>query len=142
MSWFNKGFTAMELIIVILVLAALTISIIVKNPFTVQDYSPVAADQLIADIRYVQMKAMGIGSSQNLLFTNSSGVYRIRDADNNVIEQKNLPAGITVTSTTLPGNVLAFNTLGEPTFGSTNRTISLSGSATPITIYAITGKVE
>jgi len=142
MSRFNKGFTSVELIIVMLVLGMLTASFVIKNPFSIQDYSSIAADQLIADIRYVQMRAMGVGSSCNLYFTIGSNSYNIRDASNNVIEQKNLPGNITVTSTTLPGNILAFNTLGEPTFGTTDKTISLSGSATAITIYAITGKVE
>ncbi|HOE17799.1 MAG TPA: type II secretion system protein [Syntrophorhabdaceae bacterium] len=138
----RKGFTALELIIVIMVLTVLAASVIIKNPFSIQDYSAIAADQLIADIQYVQMRAMGVGSSYNLYFTIGSNSYNIRDASNNVIEQKNLPGNITVTSTTLPDNKLAFNTLGEPTFGTTDKTISLSGSATPITIYAITGKVE
>lgn len=120
---------------IVVVLAILTVSIVVKNPFGTQDYATIAADQLIADIQYVQMRAMGIGSQQSISFTNGSGVYTVTG------EQKNLPGSIKVTSTTLPSNILTFNTLGEPTFGTTNRTISLSGGQT-ITVYAITGKVE
>ncbi len=140
MSRFNKGFTSVELIIVMLVLGMLTVSFVFRNPFTTGDYSTIAADQLIADIRYVQMRAMGLGSSQNILFTNGSGTYSIRDASNNVIEQKNLPGKITIVSTTF-GNTLSFNSLGEPNIGTTNRSITLSAGS-PITITAITGSAQ
>jgi hypothetical protein len=119
---------------IVVVLAILAISIVVKNPFRTQDYATIAADQLIADIQYVQMRAMGIGNSQNITFTINSSGY------NAAGEQKNLTGDVKVTSTTF-GNVLTFNSLGEPTFGTTNKTISLSGGQT-ITVYAITGKVE
>jgi len=136
----QKGFTSVELIIVMLVLGMLTASFVIKNPFTTGDYSTIAADQLIADIRYVQMRAMGVGGSQNIFFTNGSGTYSIRDASNNVIEQKNLPGKITVASTTF-GNTLSFNSLGEPNIGTTNRSITLSAGS-PITITAITGSAQ
>jgi Tfp pilus assembly protein FimT len=129
-----KGFTAIEVTMIVVVLAILAISIVVKNPFRTQDYATIAADQLIADIQYVQMRAMGIGNSQNITFTINSSGY------NAAGEQKNLTGDVKVTSTTF-GNVLTFNSLGEPTFGTTNKTISLSGGQT-ITVYAITGKVE
>ena len=129
---FQKGFTAIEATMIVVVLAILAVSIIVKNPFGTQDYATIAADQLIADIQYVQMRAMGIGSQQSISFTSGSGAYTVAG------EQKNLPGSIKVTSATL---TVTFNSLGEPTFGTTNQTISLSGPQT-ITIYAITGKVE
>jgi Tfp pilus assembly protein FimT len=127
-----KGFTAIEAVIIVVILGILTVSAVVSYRLTNQDKATIAADQLIADIQYVQMRAMGIGSQQSISFTNGSGVYTVAG------EQKNLPGGITVTS---PSNILTFNTLGEPTFGTTNQTITLSGPRT-ITIYAITGKVE
>ncbi|MDD5009420.1 MAG: type II secretion system protein [Syntrophorhabdaceae bacterium] len=132
-----SGFTALELIIVIMVLSVLAASVIIKNPFSIQDYSSMAADQLIADIRYVQIRAMGIGSSQKLSFTNGSDAYSIRDASNNVIEQKNLAGNITVISTTLPSNILEFDSLGEPTIGG----VVTVGSSQYIKVFSITGYV-
>ena len=134
---FQKGFTAIEVTIIVIVLAILAVSIIVKNPFSTQDYATIAADQLIADIQYVQMRAMGIGTSQSISFRVDSNDYGKYDIPG---ERKKLSGNITVTSTTF-GNVLTFNSLGEPTFGTTNQTISLLGGQT-ITVYAITGKVE
>ena len=78
---------------------------------------------------------MAAGAQQSISFAVGSGIYNLLG------EQKRLPDGITVTGTTLPGNVLSFNTLGEPTFGNSDRSITLAGSRT-LTIYAITGKVE
>ena len=64
----SKGFTSIELIMVIICLGILTATIVVKNPFRSQDYASIAAEQLIADIQYVQMRAMGIGNSQGIQF--------------------------------------------------------------------------
>ena len=84
----TRGFTSIELVIVILVLSVLTASIIIKNPFSISDYSSIAADQLIADIQYVQMRAMGLRSSQAIaLRINASdyGIYSVAGV------QKKLP---------------------------------------------------
>ena len=143
----QKGFTSVELIIVMLVLGMLTVSFVFRNPFTTGDYSTIAADQLIADIRYVQMRAMGLGSAQNIAFTVNSGTYAVAG------EQKNLPKDIQVISTNFGGtyaNQLKFNSLGEPFVGTNISCANLAGGNCTvdlttnkrITIYAITGKVE
>ncbi len=128
-----SGFTAMELIIVILALSVLAWSIGFKMDVGTGKAS-VAADQLIADIRYVQVRAMGIGTSQSMTFTIGSGAYTAGG------EQKILPGNVTVANTSF-GNTLTFNSLGEPTFGTGNGTIDLSGGRT-ITIFGITGKTQ
>ncbi len=144
----HKGFTAMELIIVMMVLSILTATFVIKNPFSIQDYSSIAKDQLIADIQYVQMRTMGEGARYNILFTNGSRSYSIRDYNNIVLEQKNLPGDITVRNTTnLNSNTLVFDTLGEPitAVSTTNSTINIGSASTTYattTVYAITGKVE
>lgn len=125
-----KGFTSIELIIVILVLSILTASIIIRNPFAIEDYSSIAADQLIADIRYLQLSAMGKRSSQDIEFFSGSGKYSVAGT------QKRLPGNIVVSDTTV--NKLSFNSLGEPTTGGE---IWLS-EIRKITVYAVTGKVE
>jgi prepilin-type N-terminal cleavage/methylation domain-containing protein len=131
----NSGFTAIEAIMVILVIGILASMLVYRYNLTQDTGATVASDELIADIQYVQAKAMAAGTQQSISFTVGSGVYNMAG------EQKRLPDGITVTGTSLPGNVLTFNTLGEPMFGNSDRTITLAGSRM-FTIYAITGKAE
>jgi prepilin-type N-terminal cleavage/methylation domain-containing protein len=131
----NAGFTAIEAIMVILVIGILASILVYRYNITHDTGTTVATDELIADIQYVQAKAMAAGTQQSIAFTIGSGIYNIPG------EQKRLPDGINITATTLPGNTITFNTLGEPTFGNSDRTITLAGSRT-VTIYAITGKVE
>lgn len=122
-----SGFTSVELIIVMLVLAMLTASFVIKNPFTTGDYSTIAADQLIADIRYVQMRAMGMGSQQNITLT--SNAYTVAG------EQKNLPGGIATSGTT----VFTFNSLGEPIAGGDG--VIIVGGSQYIKVFSTTGYV-
>lgn len=127
------GFTAIELIMVIVVLAIL--GFVVGTRFNRSEMSSiVAADQLVADIRYVQLRAMSIGVRQSIEFTAGSGDYEV------VGEKKTLPKGITITGTTF-GNTLEFNTLGEPIFGPGEGHIILS-EGNHITIQGITGRAE
>jgi len=142
----TRGFTSIELVIVILVLGVLTASIIIRNPFSISDYSSIAADQLIADIQYVQMRAMGIGSRQRIILQNNSSDYCICHVPactyatcGSTGEKKTLPGGVVVSSLPSFGTTIIFDTLGEPVYGS--GTIRLSNTKN-ITIYAITGKVE
>ena len=137
----GKGFTSLELIIVILVLSVLSASIIIKNPFSISDYSSIAASQLIADIQYVQMRAMGTRSPQDIAFgVNASdyGIYSVAGV------QKKLPGNVTITNTSFT-SPLTFNSIGEKK-PYTDGTIDLSGGRTAggqtITIYASTGRAE
>jgi type II secretory pathway pseudopilin PulG len=129
------GFTAIEAIMVILIIGILSSILVYRYNLTQDTGATVAIDKLIADIQYTQAKAMAAGIQQSISFSVGSSIYSLPG------EQQRLPGGITVTGTTLPGNALTFNTLGEPTFGSNDRTITLAGPRT-LTIYAITGKVE
>jgi prepilin-type N-terminal cleavage/methylation domain-containing protein len=131
----DNGFTAIEAIMVIIIIGILASVLVYRLNVSQGTGITVAADQLIADIQYIQARAMGTGAPQSITFTVGSGTYNLPG------EPKGLPGGITVISTTLSGNSLTFNTLGEPLFGATDRTITLSGSRT-LTVYAITGKVE
>lgn len=131
----NGGFTAIEAIIVILVIGVLASVLMYRYNISQETGATVATDALIADIQYTQARAMAAGAPQSIAFSVGSGIYNIPG------EQKRLPDGVVVTGTTLPSNLLTFNTLGEPTFGNSDRTIALTGSRT-LTVYAITGKVE
>jgi Tfp pilus assembly protein FimT len=141
-----KGFTSVELIVVIVTLAILVGTAVVSFRISDQDKSTIAADQLIADIQYVQMRAMGIGSQQNMLFSTGTSSYSMREGTN-IIEQKNLPDDVIIRNANFNGsNILTFNTLGEPTFSSSaNGAVDLGKGSSPnttITVLAITGKVQ
>ena len=142
----SRGFTSLELIIVIIILGILAATIVIKNPFSMGDYGLIAADQLIADIQYVQMRAMGIGQSQRISLVNNSSSYNIRDKDGNILETKNLAKEIKFISNNFSG-YLSFNSLGEPYYDTGMNCpttdegcmILLEGNVT-IMIYQITGK--
>jgi uncharacterized protein len=132
------GFTSIELIVVIMCLAILMFAI--GTRFNRNEMgSAVAADQLIADIRYIQLKAISIGRPYQIVFNGNS--YRLSRADDNVeIETKTLPNSEIATADVC--TTLRFNTLGEPNIGS-DCLISLSGdSAIKVRVYNITGKAE
>jgi prepilin-type N-terminal cleavage/methylation domain-containing protein len=131
----NGGFTAIEAIMVIVIIGVLASALIYRYNLSHDTGATVASDELIAEIQYVQARAMAAGAQQSISFAIGSGIYNLPGG------QERLPDGITVTGTTLPSNVLTFNTMGEPTFGNSDRTITLAGSRT-LTIYAITGKAE
>lgn len=142
----SSAFTSVELVVVIVCLAILAGTAVVSFRLNDEDKSTIAADQLIADIQYVQMRAMGIGNQQNILFYTGTSSYEIREGTT-VVEQKKLADDVIVRNADFNGsNVLAFNTLGEPTFSSSaNGTITLGKGTGPdktITVLAITGKVQ
>lgn len=127
-----SGFTSVELIIVIIVLSILGAAVLYRQPFTTAGYSNIASDQLIADIRFLQLKAMGSRQSLELTFTAGSSVYTIAGV------QKRLPKDIVFLATSTVTSPLAFNSLGVP---SSSGLIRLSGGK-DITVYPSTGKLE
>jgi hypothetical protein len=146
----SRGFTAIELIVIIIAICILSASIIVRNPFGNQDYSSIAADQLIADIQYVQIRAMGTRRQQSIVFSVNESYYTIRDNITDV-EQKNLPKDVKIRTTNFSSNILTFNTLGEPIDPSTglpsviDGSIGLGDSTSTyqiITVLQITGKAQ
>jgi type II secretory pathway pseudopilin PulG len=142
----SSGFTSVELVVVILCLAILAGTAIVSFRLTDEDKSTIAADQLIADIQYVQMRAMGIGTSQSIFFDGTSA-YRILDNVGASVEQKSLPDGVTINSNNFNSR-LKFNSLGEPFYDSSSNCAGATGGNCSITlrdgvtivVYAVTGK--
>lgn len=121
---------------VIAALGVLSVSIGYKYFRKFEFSSETAYDQLLGDIRWLQLVTMGSLERKSIQFSPGSGEYVVNG------EKKKLPEGTTVQSTTLPQNCLVFNTIGEPDFPDfDDRFIYLSGGKF-IKVYAITGKTE
>ena len=147
------GFTSVELVIVMVCLAILVGTAVVSFRLNDEDKSTIAADQLIADIQYTQMRSIGVGDSQSVQLryeASDFSKYRILNSAGEVVEIKNLPDGVTIDNTNF-NNTLRFNSLGEPFYDSstncTNTTSGLAGNCSltlrnnvTIMIYSITGK--
>jgi type II secretory pathway pseudopilin PulG len=165
----SRGFTAIEAVIIVVILSILTVSAVVSYRLTNQDKATIAADQLIADIQYVQMRAMGIGSTQNIAFANGSNGYSQNEysisGDPGTKRLPDKDGRIVVTGTnfsSLPyNNILYFNSLGEPCLaynpgppptctscgslpgGKCQVSVGVSApSSRIVTVHAVTGKVE
>jgi len=131
----SRGFTLIELIVVIILAGILVAAIAVRVSLSPSQTANITAvDQAVADIQYVQMLALGNRSNRSILFTSGSADYTIQNNSGVTIETKTLPSGTTAgTSVTF-----TFNSLGELT-GGADLALSLGGRT--ITVYRITGKV-
>ncbi len=137
----TKGFTSIELIIVLLMLAVLGAVIAVKNPFSIKEYSILAMDQVEADIRTLKLKARETKKAQNILFNINDSTYQLREGTD-IVEEKKLPKTVIVTSASFGGsNVLFFNTLGEPISGGTMTLGDSSGTQAYLQVDSITGRI-
>ena len=148
----SGGFTAIEAIAVVVIIGILASAITYRYSRSPVTDATLAANQLIADIQYVQMRAMGIGRPQSMRFFVGKGSYSICEGSTcgptTVIEEKNLPDPdyVMIRSTNLLDNRLTFNTIGEPTFSATANGIINLGMGTntyrTITISPITGNIQ
>ncbi|MGA3084673.1 MAG: prepilin-type N-terminal cleavage/methylation domain-containing protein [Thermodesulfobacteriota bacterium] len=130
----SKGFTFIELIIVIILLGILTVSVSVKFPSLVSYNIPTQASQVAQDIRYAQSLAMSSDQKVWIYFNTSNSTYQITTGTcgsggtlvpNPTTGTTNpqLYTGISF-HTSLTGNCLAFDSQGFPYQGT---------STTPIT---------
>lgn len=165
----RKGFTFVETIVVMVIIAILGAVMVVKNPFqAMKIYS--ATRKVAADIRYAQQLAKAtqtrcgllfIGSTGYAVFTNNNTATRARSAGdpcaddgagnfvvNFSTSQCSSYNGVTI-SQALPSSIVKFNSLGTPYGGDDNLlvssviTLSLGGTTSrSITIEAGTGRVS
>jgi len=136
----EKGFTSIELIIVIVIAGIMAAVAIPKmNHFTEVDLYTTAR-QVKSDIRYAQQLAMSKYTNVTIAFTGSTGDYAITGS------------GISTTPKFLPPNSRAtfnatytfiFNSSGVPTTGGgTAVVISSGGSSEQVVVSAVTGSVS
>ncbi len=152
---FNKGFTLVELLIVMILIGIVATMVMIGNP-TESIKVDNQAKRLASDLRYMQHLAMTQNTRTRVNF--SSTQYTLTEADGTTaINQPTLntnivamPAGITL-SNNLPSSFVVFDSLGQPystavtpgTLLTTTATITLtSGSDTEtVSITPETGRV-
>ncbi|MBF0152494.1 MAG: prepilin-type N-terminal cleavage/methylation domain-containing protein [Magnetococcales bacterium] len=131
----EQGFTLIELIMVIVVVAVLSVYATARSPgVTLQLRSN--ADQLAMDIRQTQAYSMSnTGTGDYRILRTASDTYQIRD-----------PSGTTLSTTTLSGVTLTdfnvtFDGRGQSSAGVTI-TLTMGSSSTTVEIVTPTGLVR
>ena len=142
-SWNPNGFTLIETILVIVIIAILAAVVIPRAGFDVSPRASVeGADYMIAsDIRYVQECAMANRVSKSIAFVSGQSTYTFPatvPSTSNLDPSGRLPSGVTIGTTI----TITFNSLGEPTTGAASVTISGGGQTKTISVVNYTGKVS
>jgi prepilin-type N-terminal cleavage/methylation domain-containing protein len=130
----TKGFTVIELIVVIALLGILAVAVIPRLLDSTTINAREAAAMVGTDIRRTQELAMADIVSYRISFNGTSIYQIIRDPGGTptTVETKTIPAGITASSVTID-----FNSLGEPNGGFT---INVGGNS--VTVSQYTGRVN
>lgn len=136
----NKGFTLVELIVVILIVGILSVSIAPRF-FGVTSYEDrKAADELLTALRHTQQMAMNRGGNIQLVLTANnftvqiSGGTPLRSPDGRASYTVTFPANVVVLSNPALPNTINYNRLGRPNNGSV-----INIGTQKITIEAETG---
>ena len=136
----SKGFTLIELIVVMVIVGILAATLIPRFDFTTSSRTSVggAAYMIASDIRYAQEWAMANRVSKSVIFTSGSSVYTFNPI-NNLDSSGRLPSGVTINN----NFTITFNSLGEPTTGGGGSvTVNGSGQTNTISVVNYTGKVN
>ena len=129
----QRGFTTIELIMVIIIIAVIAVTAVPKF-ISMGNISVMGAAQMIqADIRYAQELAMAEHTAKSINFISG---YKTYSVDSEIQE---LPSRVTISH----DFIVTFNPLGEPTAGGGGFvTISAGGETGTIKVTKYTGKVS
>ena len=129
----SRGFTLVEIIMVVVLMGILAVSVVPKFVDTSAFSLAGGAAMAVADIRYTQELAMGTNSVKTIVFTTSNTYYTVNS------QTVNLPSKVTISS----GATFTFNSLGEPTTGGgSSVTLSAGAETETITVESYTGRVS
>ena len=130
----SRGFTIVEIIMVVVLIGILAVSVVPKFTDTSAISLQGGAAMVRADIRYTQELAMSTHSPKTITFTTNDTFYTV------VSQTMNLPSRVSISS----GATFTFNSLGEPTAGggSSVQITTVGGSTKTITVESYTGRVS
>ena len=129
----SRGFTLVELIMVVVLIGILAVSVVPKFVDTSAISLLGGAAMVEADIRYTQELAMSTHSPKTITFTTNDTFYTVNS------QTMNLPSRVSISS----GATFTFNSLGEPTTGGGSSIEIQAGSSTKtITVESYTGRVS
>ena len=130
----SRGFTIIELLMVVVLISILAVSIVPKFVDTSAISLQGGAAMVEADIRYTQELAMSTHSPKTITFTTNDTFYTVNS------QTMNLPSRVSISS----GATFTFNSLGEPTTGggSSVQITTIGGSTKTITVESYTGRVS
>jgi prepilin-type N-terminal cleavage/methylation domain-containing protein len=129
----SRGFTLVELIMVVVLISILAVSVVPKLVDTSAISLQGGAAMVVADIRYTQELAMGTHTPKTITFVTNDTFYTVNS------QTMNLPSRVSISS----GATFTFNSLGEPTTGGGSSVEIQAGSSTKtITVESYTGRVS
>ncbi len=129
----SRGFTIIELIMVVVLIGILAVSVVPKFMDTSAISLQGGAAMAVADIRYTQELAMSTHAPKTITFTTNYTYYTVNS------QTMNLPSRVSISS----GATFTFNSLGEPTAGGGSSVEIQAGSSTKtITVESYTGRAS
>jgi MSHA pilin protein MshC len=146
----SKGFTLIEVILVMVIIGILAATVVPRIDFTISTTASVdgAAYIVASDIRYVQECAMANRVSKSITFTLTQNSYIFPatiPSSSKLDPSGQLPEGVTITGCSTNPNpyTVRFNSLGEPITGGNGWVeVTISGQTRRITVLQYTGKVN
>ena len=147
----NKGFTLIELVVAIAIVA-IVVAIAIPGWLSWRDGVKVrgAASSLKADFERAKLRAVRENGNVCVLFTGNT-TYQVftdpnedsvRDADENMIANRTLPAGVTITNNTFSGNRVSFNSRGVPDGKAGTVTLTSTGGKRFDVVVSMFGRVR
>jgi prepilin-type N-terminal cleavage/methylation domain-containing protein len=130
-----KGFTTIELIVVMIILGIMAAYAFTKAPSTASYFLSSTTEQLRRNIRYTQTLAMSLNASYTLSI--SAGSYSISPSPPGGAVNVTMPTGITLTPATV-----SFDTMGSIPSSVTITVSASNGNSNTLTVLAETGFVN
>jgi prepilin-type N-terminal cleavage/methylation domain-containing protein len=147
----NKGFTLIELMIVIAILSIMA-AIAIPGWLSWRDGAKIrgAASSLKADFERAKLRAVRVNGNVCVLFTGNT-TYQIftdlnedssLDAGEDTIANRTLPAGVSITGNTFSANRMSFNSRGIPDGSAGTVTLTSAGGKRFDVVVSMFGRVR
>ena len=152
---FRGGFTLIEIIIVVVILAiaAMTAIPLISSGGSVQIRA--AANMITADLEYARSMSISRGQNYSVVFDKNTESYRIEDQNDNMIphpvkkgfyyimnfQNDSRLSKVDITAVSFTNSKVQFDCLGSPDNGGTIN-LNANGPAATITVEPVTGFIS